>query len=124
MKIAFLVASGIFLAALATTAVTVPAQALTMKECSAKYKEAKAAGTLNGMKWNDFRKSQCGAEATAAPAAATPPAAETRPAAETEAGGDRSEAGIGRASGDVRSRTRLRQGMEGRQGSGKESRPA
>jgi hypothetical protein len=84
MKIAFLVASGIFLAALATTAVTVPAQALTMKECSAKYKEAKAAGTLNGMKWNDFRKSQCGAEATAAPAPATPPAAETKPAA-TEA---------------------------------------
>ncbi len=84
MKIAFLVASGIFLAALATTAVTVPAQALTMKECSAKYKEAKAAGTLNGMKWNDFRKSQCGAEATAAPAPTTPPAAETRPAA-TEA---------------------------------------
>ena len=84
MKIAFLVASGIFLAALATTAVTVPAQALTMKECSAKYKEAKAAGTLNGMKWNDFRKSQCGAEATVAPAAATPPAAETRPAAETK----------------------------------------
>jgi hypothetical protein len=46
------------------------AQALSMKECSAKYKAAKAAGTLNGMKWNDFRKSQCGAEATAAPAAA------------------------------------------------------
>ena len=85
MKIVFLVASGIFLAALANTAVTVPAQALTMKECSAKYKEAKAAGTLNGMKWNDFRKSQCGAEATAAPAAATPPAAETKPAAPTTA---------------------------------------
>lgn len=84
MKTVFLIASGIFLAALANAAVTVPAQALTMKECSAKYKEAKAAGTLNGMKWNDFRKSQCGAEATAAPAAATTPAAETKPAA-TEA---------------------------------------
>ncbi|HVX79060.1 MAG TPA: hypothetical protein VHB49_23230 [Bradyrhizobium sp.] len=47
-----------------------PAQALTMQECSAKYKEAKAAGTLNGQKWNDFRKAQCGAEATAAPAPA------------------------------------------------------
>jgi hypothetical protein len=35
------------------------AQALTMTECSAKYKEAKAANSLNGMKWNDFRKSQC-----------------------------------------------------------------
>ena len=40
-----------------------PAQALTMKECSAKYKEAKDAGSLNGMKWNDFRKAQCGADA-------------------------------------------------------------
>ena len=36
-----------------------PAEALSMKECSAKYKEAKEAGTLNGMKWNDFRKAQC-----------------------------------------------------------------
>jgi hypothetical protein len=35
------------------------AQALTMSECSAKYKGAKAAGTLNGATWNDFRKSQC-----------------------------------------------------------------
>ena len=46
------------------------ANALTMAECSAKYKDAKTAGTLNGMKWNDFRKAQCGSEATAAPAAA------------------------------------------------------
>jgi hypothetical protein len=46
------------------------AYALSIKECSAKYQEAKTAGTLNGMKWNDFRKAQCGAEATAAPEAA------------------------------------------------------
>ena len=56
---------------------TAPAQALTSQECSAKYQAAKSANTLNGMKWNDFRKAQCGAEATpvAAPAAApaTPP---------------------------------------------------
>ena len=64
----------------ATALEATSAQALTMKECSAKYKEAKAAGTLNGMKWNDFRKSQCGAEATAPPAAGTPPAAESKPA--------------------------------------------
>jgi hypothetical protein len=32
------------------------AQALSMKECSAKYKAAKESGTLAGMKWNDFRK--------------------------------------------------------------------
>jgi len=34
-------------------------QALTLTECSAKYKDAKTAGTLNGASWNDFRKSQC-----------------------------------------------------------------
>lgn len=48
------------------------AQALTMAECSAKYKAAKDANTLNGMKWNDFRKANCGSDATAAPAAAAP----------------------------------------------------
>jgi hypothetical protein len=71
---------------LAAFAVTAPAQALTMQECSAKYKAAKDAGTLNGQKWNDFRKAQCAADATpaattaapAAPAApATPPPATT-----------------------------------------------
>jgi hypothetical protein len=36
------------------------AQALTLTECSAKYKDAKAAGTLAGKTWNDFRKEQCG----------------------------------------------------------------
>jgi hypothetical protein len=61
----------------------VPAQALSMSECSAKYKEAKAAGTLNGQKWNDFRKAECAAGAAAEPAAAPaapPPVAETKPA--------------------------------------------
>jgi hypothetical protein len=60
-----------------------PAHALSMSECSAKYKEAKTAGTLNGQKWNDFRKAECGADATATPAAAPgapPPAAEAKPA--------------------------------------------
>src|SRR3981081_2983638 len=36
------------------------AHALTMKECSAKYKAAQDSGTLKGMKWNDFRKAECG----------------------------------------------------------------
>jgi hypothetical protein len=49
------------------------AQALSSKECSAKYKAAKEAGTLNGMKWNEFRKAQCGADAAAEPAGAPPP---------------------------------------------------
>jgi hypothetical protein len=48
-------------------------QALTMSECSAKYKGAKAAGTLNGATWNDFRKSQCDlAPAQRAKSAAAP----------------------------------------------------
>lgn len=59
---------------LAAFAVTSQAQALTAQECSAKYRAAKTAGTLGDQKWNDFRKAQCGADATAAaaPAAAAP----------------------------------------------------
>jgi hypothetical protein len=71
----------------AAFAATAPARALTTQECSAKYQAAKTAGTLNGQKWNDFRKAQCGADATpvAAPAAPAAPApakeAKTAPAA-------------------------------------------
>lgn len=57
------------------------ASALTMKECSAKYQAAKTAGTLNGQKWNDFRTTQCSADASAT---TTAPAA-TAPAATTQA---------------------------------------
>jgi hypothetical protein len=57
------------------------AHALSMTECSAKYKAAKAAGTLNGEKWNDFRKAECGSTATAAPAAAAPATASAPAAA-------------------------------------------
>jgi hypothetical protein len=45
------------------------ASALSMADCSAKYKAAKAAGTDGGLKWNDFRKAQCSADAAATPAA-------------------------------------------------------
>lgn len=61
------------------------AQALSMKECSEKYKAAQTAGSLNGMKWNDFRKAQCGADASAAPAAVTTPAAAPAPVAKPAA---------------------------------------
>ena len=57
---------------LAAFAVASQAHALTAQECSAKYQAAKTAGTLGDQKWNDFRKAQCGADATAAPAAAAP----------------------------------------------------
>ena len=50
------------------------ASALSMTECSAKFKAAKAAGTDAGLKWNDFRKAQCGTDAAAA-TTTTPPAA-------------------------------------------------
>jgi len=71
---------------LALLAVVLPAQALTMKECSAKYKAAQTSGTLKDQKWNDFRKAECGSEAAATPAAApaTPAAGrsvETKPVA-------------------------------------------
>jgi hypothetical protein len=73
----------------AAFAVASPAQALTQQECSAKYQAAKTAGTLNGQKWNDFRKSECSADAAPAaaptaaapaPAPAAPKAAEAKPA--------------------------------------------
>ena len=62
-----------------------PAKALTSQECSAKYQAAKSAGTLNGQKWNDFRKAQCGADATAAATPAAAPAAKPAPAPKTAA---------------------------------------
>lgn len=65
-----------------------PAQALTAQECSAKYQAAKKDGSLGTMKWNDFRKAQCGADATpaATPTAAAPAApAEPKTAAKKEA---------------------------------------
>jgi hypothetical protein len=65
--------------ALAAALETTSAQALTMQECSAKYKAAQTAGTLKGQKWNDFRKSECGSDTSAAPAPAPTPAA-TAPA--------------------------------------------
>ncbi len=69
--------------ALAVSLAATPSMALTAQECSAKYNAAKSAGTLNGMKWNDFRKKECAADdaAAAKPADAAKPAAEAKPAA-------------------------------------------
>ena len=74
--------ANLFCAALlagAATFAAMPAQAMTAQECSAKYQAAKAAGTLGDQKWNDFRKAQCGADAT--PAAATTAAPKEAPKA-------------------------------------------
>ena len=68
----------VVMAALGSTS----AQALTMQECSAKYKAAQTAGTLKGQKWNDFRKAECGSDTSpaATPAAAQPSAPTATPA--------------------------------------------
>src|SRR5579864_567491 len=73
------ICAGAVLAAIAMQGTS--AQALTMTECSAKYKAAKDAGSLNGMKWNDFRKAQCGSDAAAPAAAPAPTTASAPPAA-------------------------------------------
>src|SRR5207249_8807260 len=63
-------------ATLAAALLIVPtssSNALTMKECSVKYKAAQSAGTLKGRNWSDFRKAECGptASSTSASAPAT-----------------------------------------------------
>ncbi len=92
MKSHLLIASGILLAALVPA--SPPAQAKTMKECAAQWKEMKAANQTAGMKYRDFSK-QCmagdaaPAAGTAAPAAETPPAAPAaaaKPAAKPSSG--------------------------------------
>ena len=75
MTIQAKILGAIAMSGLAALAMTSQANALTAQECSAKYQAAKTAGTLGGQKWNDFRKAQCGADATAAAAAAAPAAA-------------------------------------------------
>ncbi len=72
--------AGAALAALTALPVT-PAAALTMKECSAKYQEAKKANTLKGQKWNDFRKAQCADDAADENEAAAAVSAPAAPAA-------------------------------------------
>ncbi len=52
-----------------------------MKACSTKYKAAKAANSAEGnMKWTDFMKSQCAADAAAAEPAPAEPAPMVKPA--------------------------------------------
>ena len=65
--------------AVVTLFLAAPANALTMAECSTKYNAAKDAGTLGGQNWNQFRKAQCGTDATATDT--TPAKADTTSAA-------------------------------------------
>lgn len=55
----FRLSGAAMISGLAVFIISTPASALTMTECSAKYQAAKDAGTLGGVKWNDFRKTQC-----------------------------------------------------------------
>ncbi|MDM7850518.1 antifreeze protein [Pseudochrobactrum kiredjianiae] len=75
------------LAGMAVFVLSSPASALTMAECSTKYQAAKDAGTLGNVKWNDFRKAQCGTDSSAAPAAApaAPAATPAKPAKQAAA---------------------------------------
>ncbi|MBI1650930.1 hypothetical protein [Hyphomicrobium sulfonivorans] len=83
--------SSIFSAGTASIALFVfaaPASALTMQECSAKYKAAQKSGAAGDMNWNQFRSAECAAGATmdlVKPQAATKPAKEPKKAAEKRA---------------------------------------
>jgi hypothetical protein len=61
----------------------IPAHALSMQECSAKYRAAQTAKTLNGMTWKEFRKAECGAGAAAAPSSTSTNTADTAAAPAT-----------------------------------------
>jgi hypothetical protein len=82
MKTAVLIASGIILAALATA--SAPAQAKTMKECAAQWKELKEKDQTAGMKYRDFSK-QCMSEGAAPAPEAKPAPTPPPPAAEKAA---------------------------------------
>jgi len=71
------------LAALTVLALAQPADALTMQQCSEKYKAAEKAGTLGGKNWAQFRAAECGAGASTA--------AETTKATHAAAGPSRKE---------------------------------
>jgi hypothetical protein len=53
-------------AALSALCFVQPASALTMKQCSEKFKAAKDSGTTTGMSWQEFRKTECDHDATMA----------------------------------------------------------
>jgi hypothetical protein len=80
--------------ALLLVAASSAANAITMKECSAKYKAAQSAGTLQGKTWGEFRKAECGATAAATPTS-TP--ATTAKAAVPKGGDTGTTTGIGSA---------------------------
>jgi hypothetical protein len=71
-------ATSLLLTLFCAATLTSPVAALTQRECSQKYQAAKTAGTLGDKSWNDFRKTECAANA---PSAATESATKPGPAA-------------------------------------------
>ncbi len=77
--------AGVVASVLAAFTYASPVTALTQKECSEKYQAAKTAGTLGAKSWNEFRKTECAANApTTATEPATKPSATTEPKKTTE----------------------------------------
>lgn len=68
-------------AALSVFSIAQPASALTMKQCSEKYKAAQDAGVIGSTNWAEFRAAECGTGATMAikKAKVAPAAVETGP---------------------------------------------
>jgi hypothetical protein len=52
--------AAVLITGLAALNLSFPVEALTSKECSAKFKAAQAAGTAGNVKYADFRKAECG----------------------------------------------------------------
>jgi hypothetical protein len=72
MSLRFLALHAVAIACFVLLSGLEPAMALSLRECSAKYRAAKASGALGGLTWQQFRKSNCGAAAVPDSAAAAP----------------------------------------------------
>lgn len=75
-----IIVPGLVIAGFGLLAGSANAASAVQKECSAKYRAAKASNTLNGMDYREFYK-QCSAQARATPAAATAAPAAAAPGA-------------------------------------------
>ncbi len=81
MKVRFLIASGVLFAALASTGMSVPAQAKSMKDCAAEWDKMKAANQTGGKTYKEFSKECMSGGATGSPTTAAPAAPAPTPAA-------------------------------------------
>ena len=77
MTISLPALSAILTAAAIAASIASPANALSLKDCSAKYAAAKTDGSLGGKSWNDFQRLECAADAAPLSAATGTAAAPT-----------------------------------------------